>query len=89
MTDRLNPTNLTRAAWADQAIQTFRTETGCDHEDSLGDLLSDLMHWADARNFDFEAALLRATNHYLSELSEERGWRAAEEAIAKVTERGA
>jgi hypothetical protein len=84
MTDRLNPSNPNRAAWADQAIRTFCTETGCDHEDSLGDLLADLMHWADTRNFDFEAALLRATNHYLAELSEERGWRATAEAVAKA-----
>ncbi len=65
-------TNLDRAKWADKAILAFREQTGCDHEDSLGDLLGDLMHWADARNFDFEAALDRARQHYKEELSDER-----------------
>jgi hypothetical protein len=65
-------TNLDRACWADKAILAFREQTGCDHEDSLGDLLGDLMHWADARNFDFEAALDRARQHYKEELSDER-----------------
>jgi hypothetical protein len=37
---------------------------------SLGDLLADLMHWSEARNFDFEAALLRARDHYAAELTE-------------------
>jgi hypothetical protein len=64
-------TNLERANWADKAIRTFRKQTGCDFEDSLGDLIADLMHWADAKNFDFEAAFYRARNHYEAELSEE------------------
>jgi hypothetical protein len=32
----------------------------CDHEDSLGDLLADLVHWSDVRNFGFAAVLDRA-----------------------------
>jgi hypothetical protein len=32
-------TNLERANWADKAISTFRKLTGCDFEDSLGELL--------------------------------------------------
>ena len=63
-------TNLDRANWADKATRAFREETGCDHEDSLGDLLADLLHWADARNFDFEAALDRARDHYRAEIVE-------------------
>jgi hypothetical protein len=47
MTSDLSPTNLDRACWADRAIRTFRQATRCDHEDSLGDLLADLMHWSD------------------------------------------
>jgi hypothetical protein len=71
MTTDQPPNNLNRAAWADKAIRVFREATGCDHEDSLGDLLADLMHWSDARNFDFEAALLRARDHYAAEVAEE------------------
>jgi hypothetical protein len=63
--------NYQRARWADKAIYTFRHETGCDHEDSLGDLLCDLMHWADTNDFDFEAALYRARGHYRAEIEEE------------------
>jgi len=65
-----NMTNLDRAASADQALRAFRDLTGCDHEDSLGDLLCDLMHWAAAKNFDFEAALERAYGHHAAEIGE-------------------
>lgn len=60
-------TNLDRVAFADRAIRAFRTLTGCDHEDSLCDLICDLMHWADAKSFDFEAALQRARAHHAAE----------------------
>jgi hypothetical protein len=64
-------TNLDRANWADKAILAFREETYCDHEESLGDLLCDLMHWADARNFDFDTALDRARHNHQEERDEE------------------
>jgi len=64
-------TNLDRANWADKAILAFREQTGCDLEDSLDDLLGDLMHWADARNFGFYDALDRARHHYQEEREEE------------------
>ena len=64
-------TNLDRANWADKAILALREQTGGDHEDSLGDLLGDLMHWADARNFDFDAALNTARMHHQEERDEE------------------
>jgi len=64
-------TNLDRAKWAHKAIRAFREQTGCEHADSLGDLLCDLMHWADAGNFDFDFALDRARQHYEAECDEE------------------
>jgi hypothetical protein len=64
-------TNLLRACWAEAAIAAFRRQTATDIEDALGDLLCDLMHWADAKHFDFEAALLRARDHYEAERTEE------------------
>jgi hypothetical protein len=64
-------TNLDRANWADKAVHVFREQTGCDYADSLGDLLGDLMHWADARNFDFDTALDRARCNYQEERDEE------------------
>jgi hypothetical protein len=59
--------NDDRAKWAAAALRQFRHTTGADHEDSLGDLLCDLMHWSDRNNFDFEAALSRAQGHYQAE----------------------
>ena len=59
--------NGDRATWATAALRQFQCATGCDYEDSLGDLLSDLMHWSDSNNFDFEAALCRARSHYEAE----------------------
>jgi hypothetical protein len=64
-------TTLEWANWADKAILAFREQTGRDLEDSLGDLLGDLMHWADARNFDFDAALDRARHQYEEECEKE------------------
>lgn len=63
-------TNADRAAWAKEVLEHFRTITRCDREDTLGDLLCDLMHWSDVNNFDFTLALQRAEGHYAAELAE-------------------
>lgn len=60
-------TNLLRAYWAEQAITVFRALSGTDLEDALGDLLCDLMHWADAQGYDFALALARAEDHHEAE----------------------
>lgn len=59
--------NDERASWAGCAVAAFQRATRCDEEDALGDLLADLMHWADRSNYDFEAALLRGRDHYAAE----------------------
>lgn len=59
--------NDDRASWAGQAVKAFQNATGTDDEDALSDLLADLRHWADRQNYDFEAALLRAQDHYEAE----------------------
>jgi len=59
--------NGDRTEWAAAALRKFQRATGCDYEDSLGDLLCDLMLWSDRNNFDFEAALCRARGHYEAE----------------------
>ena len=66
----MTTTNLDHAVRAATALAAFRRETCCDHEDSLADLLCDLMHWADTHKFDFEAALFRAECHYREERTE-------------------
>jgi len=65
-------TNRDRAELARNALESFRRETKCDYEDSLGDLLCDLMHFGDFHNFDFDTALDRARHHYEEELDDER-----------------
>ena len=64
-------TNKDRAEWAAAALRLFQGITGTDHDASLGDLLCDLMHFADANNFDFKHALDRARGHYAEEFFEE------------------
>lgn len=59
--------NADRAEWAAAAFRHFQCVTGCDYEDSLRDLLADLMHWCDRNNFDFELALFRAQGHHQAE----------------------
>jgi hypothetical protein len=56
--------NHERAQWAETAVSAFRRETGADFEDSLPDLLCDLMHLADRRGWDFAEAMERAQAHY-------------------------
>jgi hypothetical protein len=63
--------NDARSRWAAKAIAAFIAETATDLEDSLGDLLADLMHWCDRNNFDFDAALDRGHYHYAAETSME------------------
>jgi hypothetical protein len=69
-TTNARPTSAERAAWADEALQAFIFRTGCDHEDSLADLLADLMHWADDNELNFAEQLHRARYHYAVELAE-------------------
>ena len=63
--------NDKRAAWAGVALKAFCAQTGADLEEALGDLLTDLMHWADRNNFDLDAALDRARSHYAAETGTE------------------
>jgi hypothetical protein len=50
--------NDDRAEWAAAALTEFQRVTGTEDEDALGDLLTDLMHWAD-RNDRVLTGLLR------------------------------
>jgi hypothetical protein len=59
--------NDARSSWAARAIRAFREATGTDEEDALGDLLADLMHWADRYRHDFDTALVRGRDHYEAE----------------------
>lgn len=63
--------NDKRAKWAGVALAAFISETSTDEGDALGDLLGDLMHWADRAGFDFGDALDRATCHYRLETESE------------------
>ena len=64
-------TNKDRAEWAAAALRHYQIHTGSLYEDSLGDILGDLMHFAHANNFDFKAALDRARGNYAEEFFEE------------------
>jgi hypothetical protein len=63
--------NDDRSAWAGAALATFMQVTGSEKEDALGDLLTNLMHYSDRNNFDFDAALDRARWHYEAETGRE------------------
>jgi hypothetical protein len=59
--------NGRRSMWAAHALSTFQTVTRTEIEDSLSDLLADLMHWADRHDFDFNHELQRGLSHYEAE----------------------
>jgi hypothetical protein len=60
-------TNAHRAKWAEAAVNVYLQHTRCQHEDSLGDLLCDLMHWSHREGFDFDLALSRAKGQFEDE----------------------
>jgi hypothetical protein len=64
------PANAERAASADAALLAYMSRTRCDCEDSLADLLCDLMHWSDKCRFSFAEELYRARCHYAAEVAE-------------------
>lgn len=64
------PNNLQRALSADTAIRSFIECTQCELEDSLGDLLCDLMHWSAIVHFEFDAALHRARAQFEDEAND-------------------
>jgi hypothetical protein len=63
--------NDDRAEWAATALRHFQCCTGADYEDTLTDLLGDLMHWADRNGVDFNDELARARTHYDAEIAPE------------------
>ena len=67
----LEKMNDDRAEWAGAALRHFQCTTGTDYEDTLTDLLGDLMHWADRNGVDFNDELARARMHYEAEIAPE------------------
>lgn len=64
-------TNSQRAEQAHRCVMYFEQQTRSDRENSLKDLLANLMHWADQHGQDFEDALRVARMHYEAEVQEE------------------
>lgn len=72
-----DPTNDDRAEWAELAIDTFAKATGMrserndeDDETILGDLLTDLRHWAAANGVDFDAICAGSAHTFAEEVEE-------------------
>ncbi|QDT53000.1 hypothetical protein Pan44_10150 [Caulifigura coniformis] len=64
--------NDRRAAGAARALAVFRGATGSGLDDSLGDLLADLIRWCDRHQCDFDVTLDRARIRYAEETGAER-----------------
>ena len=63
-------TNAERAASADAALLAYMSRTRCDCEESLADLLCDLMHGADKGGLSFAEEFRRAYFHYRVEVAD-------------------
>lgn len=66
--------NDERSLWAGKALDTFQELTGSDDDTALGDLLCDLMHFADRHpttHQAFHKALSNAQSNYAAETSKE------------------
>jgi hypothetical protein len=64
--------NEDRAAWAAAALRAMMRETGCDENEALGDLLTNLRHWCDRNGQDFAAAVLDSERVYAEETHVDR-----------------
>ena len=81
MTDRTLPPdpegqNEDRAQSAQVVIRQFQICTGCDWDDAIADLLTDLMHLCDREtreDGDFSAELERTRQHYAAETAAQEG----------------
>ena len=62
------PTSAARAGRADIALQAFIARAGCDCEESLAELLTDLMHWADRCRISFDEHLFLARYEHAKSL---------------------
>lgn len=66
--------NAERAQWAGKAVDAFAAACRVEQEDKetiLGDLLCDLMHWADHNDVNLEKCLKGALENYAFERQEE------------------
>lgn len=62
-------TNIERAERAERAIKHSKNRSSGDLESDFQDLLSNMMHLANQRGFDFDLALDLAREHYLYEIN--------------------
>ncbi len=69
--------NLRQAENGGRIIRHFCQLTGAEYELALRDLLADLMHWAVARDFDFDDELRIARDHHAAECLEDQAGGAA------------
>lgn len=71
------PNNADRAAWAENALEVFtvgRYPRNLDRDDletAVGDLIADLLHYANWKGFETDEILRSATFHFEAELAEE------------------
>lgn len=56
--------NDKRAETAQACLDLFMKQTGCDPENALADLLTNLAHWCDRNDTEFEDELRRAAMNY-------------------------
>ncbi|WP_072387144.1 hypothetical protein [Hyphomicrobium sp. CS1BSMeth3] len=65
--------NLTRAGWAAQCLSLFASMTGTDtDEESIGDLIANLGHYARQEDLDFPSLLRTGIGHWhLEQIDEE------------------
>ncbi|QOJ14834.1 MAG: hypothetical protein HRU75_09355 [Planctomycetia bacterium] len=75
------PTNAARAEWAKEALTVFTIQTFSgdspdtmdrgDLESAIGDLIADLLHFAEQQGFETDCILASAALHFEAEQREE------------------
>lgn len=65
-------TIVQRRKFAHAAIRAFQSRTGTDDYDAVGDLVADLMHWADGNGQNALHEVSRGIRHWYAEKHDEK-----------------
>lgn len=65
--------NLERAYRAEKGMNAYRQGEGLSEEETIGDLLTDLRHYARQHKIDFDKIVDRSLNHFEAEANDRIG----------------
>ena len=74
-----------RLTWAAAAVAAFQQHCGADDEHAIADLICDLGHLAEERDFDFVSEVRRGIGHWFAECHAQERNPLGPEAAVEIT----